>query len=768
MTDVNHRATEARRTHGVFLGMSTSTFRWLCACSVFLCLCGLPGRSRVAAEAGSRSSSTTQQPEQRFRSGVDLVTVDVVVLDRKGEPLQGLSRADFTVLEDGQSQEIREFQSVELPAFAPAPAAAQPVPALRRGSAPISMNSMTAGRIAGRAFVLVYDDVNLTRNQSADARKAIRTFLGTAVSNEDAVSLVTTSGGGLFHARTAEDRQRLLALLDGVEGKFIDDTSGERMSDFEALRIHINQDTLVAARVRRRYEYYRVGGLEPITTPNGRDDMPRIRETPGNVGVVEPYIESRAAAVYSDAVGRNRLTMSVLERALEALRTTRGRKSVILVSRGFIHDQETRGFRDVTAAARRSNVAIYFVDARGLVATTSNFTASEGSPTDARDIGATFADIALDAEGAVSIAETSGGFAIRNTNDLGAGLQRISRESRSYYLIGYVPANDRADGRFRQIEVKVKRPGVRVRARKGYYAVDAKALATANPGDLDPDVRRALDAPRDLADLPVRATALVFDQVGAGARVVVAADVDAKYFQLDADDQQRLRGIVELAVGATHLGTGQVFRFEQTTELNLRPETKRQLDVWWYPVSRDFTLPPGPYQVRVVVRDRSSGRMGSVTHEFEVPPLEGFRVSSPILTDQVQADAGGVAVPRPVLVARRRFASGTTLFCQFTVYNAALAAATRQPDVTASWVLRRADGGEVRRSEVRALTPAPDGALTRMYGITLAGLAPGDYELVVQVRDQLLVKTVELREPFAVDRGVGVSPAPAGQPPARP
>ena len=219
---------------------------------------------------------------------------------------------------------------------------------------------------------------------------------------------------------------------------------------------------------------------------------------------------------------------------------------------------------------------------------------------------------------------------------------------------------------------------------------------------------------------------------------------------------------MELAVAATHLGTGQVYRFEQTTELNLRPETKRQLDVWWYPVSRDFTLPAGPYQARVVVRDRNSGRMGSVTHEFEVPVLEGFRVSSPILTDQIQADAAGVAVPKPVLVARRRFASGTTLFCQFTVYNAALAAATRQPQVTATWILRRADGGVVRQSEARTLTPAADGALTRLYGITLAGLAPGDYELVLLVRDELQVKTVELREPFAVERGVGVSVAVPG------
>ena len=180
------------------------------------------------------------------------------MLDRKGEPLQGLTRTDFTVLEDGKPQQIREFQSVELPAFAPAPAAPRAGAAASARFTPVSMNSMTAGRIAGRAFVLVYDDVNLTRKQSAGGTPRDWQVPRHGRANEDAVSLVTTSGGGLFHARTADDRRRLLALLDGVEGKFIEDTSAERMSDYEALRIHINQDTLVAARVRRRYEDYRV------------------------------------------------------------------------------------------------------------------------------------------------------------------------------------------------------------------------------------------------------------------------------------------------------------------------------------------------------------------------------------------------------------------------------------------------------------------------------------------------------------------------------
>ena len=129
-------------------------------------------------------------------------------------------------------------------------------------------------------------------------------------------------------------------------------------------------------------------------------------------------------------------------------------------------------------ASRRSNVAIYFLDTRGL----------EGLPffgarvrprhrtprTSARD----FVDSLQEAEGAESLASDSGGFTVKNTNDLGAGIKRIADESRSYYLLGYNPTNTARDGQFRKIQVKVA--GARapqVRARKGYYAPLRRARA---------------------------------------------------------------------------------------------------------------------------------------------------------------------------------------------------------------------------------------------------------------------------------------------------
>jgi VWFA-related protein len=458
------------------------------------------------------------QESPRFRSGVDLVSVDVVVLDKGGTPVTGLTRADFTVTEDGRRQDVSDFEAVSVAAPAiDADSVSAPPPLV-----PVSTNvSRSFVRSAGRAFAVVFDDMNLTRSEADQARKAVKDFLETAVSPDDTVTLSTTSGVAWLNARMPQDRDRLLGVMSRVEGKFVPDSSAERMTDYEAMRIHQYGDTIVEARVKRRYQSYRVAGLEPVR-PQDQDDMPKIGETPGDVGVIASYIQSRAESVYAAAEARNRATLNLIARTVDSLRSARGRKSLILLSKGFIYDTEVRGFRDVSRAAREANVAIYFIDARGLEASTSEFTADATGPIDAHDIGAAYAGITFEAAGAVSVAEDSGGFAVQNTNDLSAGIRRIAGESRHYYLLGYISRNAKRDGRYRRIEVTVSRPGMTVRARRGYYAADDKAAGAVRVG-LDPEVQRALDAPRDVPDVPLRATALVFQEVKAGAASVLVA-----------------------------------------------------------------------------------------------------------------------------------------------------------------------------------------------------------------------------------------------------
>jgi hypothetical protein len=215
--------------------------------------------------------------------------------------------------------------------------------------------------------------------------------------------------------------------------------------------------------------------------------------------------------------------------------------------------------------------------------------------------------------------------------------------------------------------------------------------------------------------------------------------------------------VLEFAVVVTNRETGEVAKFGQSVEMSLQGETLRTLEKTWYPVSHPFELAAGRYEARIAVRDRNSGNVGSVTHPFDVPALDGFRVSSPILSDAVQAERVAQTA-KPILIAHRTFDTGSTLFCQFFAYNAMRDAASGKPRVTSSWRLVKSDGSLVREQPAREVTPDPAGGIVRLYGISLAGLAPGEYALSLSVRDELGVKVVELKEPFTVQPGVGVSP----------
>jgi hypothetical protein len=168
-----------------------------------------------------------------------------------------------------------------------------------------------------------------------------------------------------------------------------------------------------------------------------------------------------------------------------------------------------------------------------------------------------------------------------------------------------------------------------------------------------------------------------------------------------------------------------------------------------------------------VVRDLAGGRLGSVTHEFEVPSASDFRTSTPILTDLVESH-GTPASLRPVLIARRTFPRGSMMYCQYLVYSAATDGATGKPLVTGGYEVRRitgpggsANGSSAAEVFKRAapsaiaapfgvLSPFPTGTLRRLHGISLAGASPGEYELILTVADQVAGRTLTIREPFTI------------------
>jgi VWFA-related protein len=689
--------------------------------------------------AAVRPQTTGQKPT--FPAEAEIVTVDVVVTDHQGEPVLDLRPEDFTVREDGVGQAIAAFESVHRPTVAgPAPGgpSASPVPEPRSAS-----NQVPPSR-QGSHFVVVFDELHMTPTEAVRARKAVADFLANGVADGDRVALVGTAKGTRWTARIPEGRPALRQALDRFQGRIVNETVRDRMTDYEAMRIDQDRDPIVTDVVMRRF----------LETGEIRQDT----ASPGNAVAQSGEIESwrgqvRAAAfhAWARARARNEQTLGVVRRALESLALARGRKSVLLVSGGFVNDPRLAAARQVVTEARRANAAIYFLDARGLVAATADLDAETPVRTMFQDLGSHRTEIRERSEGSEELSADTGGFSLQDRNDLAAGLVQVGREARSYYLLGYAPQNKRANGRFRSIEVQVRRSGTVVRARRGYYAPGSKDAPVARE-TVDSAMQRALDTPFDLADVPLRAIADVLGPAGAGkATVRLTVDADIRNFAF-AEKGGAVRDTLEFLLLVAREDTGEFSRFDQQFEMSLRPETKARYEKDGFPITREVPLAPGRYQARIVARDRNGGAVGSVLHAFAVPDLAGLRVSSLMLTDRVrEATASAPPVPEPT--ARRLFAPSETLHCRFEVYGTAMDAAAGKPKVTAGFSIRRSDGKFLAAMPETPLQPGPDGTLARALGVPLAGAPPGAYEAIVVVTDLVAGTAAEAREPFEIDAG---------------
>jgi hypothetical protein len=465
--------------------------------------------------------------------------------------------------------------------------------------------------------------------------------------------------------------------------------------------------------------------------------------------------------------------VEALERLLRPFEGS-GRPGVlILLSGGFMHDIRLEGLRRVLEISHRSNVAIHFVDSRGLMGMPAQLgadsrgaslaglpfwaqeSASEaGSDT---DIDADRNERLFAAAGPESLALDSGGLIVHNTNDPTKGMAEIAEGSRVHYLLGYLPTNAARDGTYRAIEVQVKRKGLKVRARKGYHApLEGEASVARGAGSEGPWYQPALDSPLPVTDVPLRVASYAFEESQPGrARTTVATEVDIRGLgsRAPADSPDVLD--VVLLVGDPKHGT--LMRQEVTVSLTTHPETRRELQASWLPVLRDVELAPGAYQARIVVRDRRNGRIGSVDHSFEVPRLGGLRASSVVITHTLEPKPDGTASElEPRIGAQRAFPAGALLFVHYDVYGAAEDPGTGRPRVLTGLEIRRRDGTVVGRGELVPITPSPDGRLSRTSDVRLAA-PPGTYELVLTIRDDVTGQELHVREEFMT---VAPSPKP--------
>ena len=321
-------------------------------------------------------------------------------------------------------------------------------------------------------------------------------------------------------------------------------------------------------------------------------------------------------------------------------------------------DPNISEFRSLVQAARNANVAVHFVDVAspgGVLGRPGmpGAAAELGAATEDRDASTAMAMASREADGARSIALDTGGRVVTGTNLLD-GLTRVAAEGRSYYMLGYSPTNQRRDGKFRKIEVTVNRPNVEIRARSGYYAeAPAREARRTPPDQLDPAVRASLDSPFATRTIPMRVSSYAFGADASGkVQTLLVAEADLAPLQLKPLAGLYLAKLDSYVLLRERQG-GEAQRDERLVETSMPPAVFEEALRTGLPIRREFLLRPGRYQATLVVRDRASGLVGSVHHEFEIPPVGRLRISTPILTDTVQRGTGGPG--RPIPIARRRF-----------------------------------------------------------------------------------------------------------------
>jgi VWFA-related protein len=676
----------------------------------------------VALTLVAATTSSGQQPPT-FPTRVDLVTVDVLVLDRGGNPVEGLRSEDFTIREDGARQKQAAFEAIALPQSPAAPP--------RRSR--VSTNEQRPDA-AARWFFIVFDDLNITQYTTPRARDTLAQF-ARALRPGDRLMIASSSGASSWMGEVPQDRETLEEFVRKLQGVRRLENTPDRIWDHEAMAITNKTDPQALAQVARRYfenDIIPEGGAAP-------SDPSLRRELDVSPGIA--LIQTKARQTYREAQGRIEVSLGALERLSAALASVRGRKSLFFFSEGFIPDTTLSQFRTLVQTARNANVAVHFVDVRAPEGHLGQPGLPGGGADTARAVEDRDATTSLvlasrDADGTRAIAADTGGSTITGT-DLVGGLTRVANQGRAYYLLGYSSTNTRRDGKFRKIEVAVNRPDVVVRARGGYYAPSDNEPRLSRD-KLDPAVRAGLDSPIGASGIPLRLASYLFGADSEGkVQTLLLAEADPGPLQLRPRDG-RYTGVLESYVIVGRRDTGELQRDERLVELNMPVEAFEQVRRTGLPIRREFALRPGRYFATIALRDRASGLVGSVRHEFDVPWPDGLRITTPVVTDAVQSAAPGQPA-RPVPIARRTFRAGAKLFCVFDVLGAVPDPAADGPRVTLTYSLRRAaDGTEVVAVPAGQLLPG-----TVTIALTVPADASGDHELRLVLRDDVAKRSVE-------------------------
>jgi VWFA-related protein len=686
-------------------------------------------------------------PSVTFQLEVNYVDIDAVVTDERGNFVPNLSKEDFELFEDGRRQEINTFSLVDIPL---------PSASARSIAAPpvVSDVKTNAQPISGRLYVIVMDDLNVSPLRSKVVVGAARQFIERHFAPNDMAAIAYTSGRTDAGQEFTSERALLLAAIDRFVGRKLRSTVIEKADQY--FNQHLKE-------------------LE-INAPDPTDpDYVQQEPTSGTVRGPMGYSDITTDADDFERGHRAQQVLGTLRRLADYMGGIRGRrKALLMFSEGIdypIYDifgsqaatTVLSATRDAISAAARANVSFFSVDPRGLVGMTSeamelNSVADAHLGFDARGL---LADMYLSQDSLRTLAEETGGYAAVNSNNVGTALNRIVRANSTYYVLGYYPTTVQRDGRFHKIEVRVKRPGVRVSARKGYVAprvltaaeqadrqrARERARGKAGSAQTSDELREVLNQPLQRNGLTLAVQAAPFKGASREASVAVAIELDADRLHFTEQQNKTFADLVELSLfalderGRSH--GGNFYQFD----LALRPDTYERVRRSAVRMNPRIALPPGRYQLRVGVRESGAGEIGSVFHDLHVPDYSanGLAMSGLLLTSnsaglqftpQPDNELPPAALPAPA-TSRRVFGRDDVLSVFAEIYHNTSSRDARRIEVTTTLT---GDSGVAAFSSRETLGAATGDAdarrsrtpLTRQ--IPLKDLQAGRYVLRLEAR----------------------------------
>lgn len=659
----------------------------------------------------------TQPPTQKpaddkddvVKINTNLVQVDAVVTTKDGKPVTNLTADDFEIFEDGKRQAISSFAFISNVPRTATPAPATTADTKKKTPSPVVPFAPVKPNESRRTMAFVVDDLGLSAESMHHVKRQLRKFIAEELQPNDLVAIIRTSGEMGALQQFTNDRRILNRAVDQL-----------RWNICSRVGIHVFQS---------------VG-------PTGNPESPSL----------------------FCGFGSTKASLNSLGFIVEAMGYLPGRKSMVLLSDDTTAQTQEPVFNETTARAAignvedqlsdtspdlidyrsalekiaekaiRSSVVIYSVDTQGLQYTgptaADNITGRDPRLIQSVISARSYLQFKR-REGGDLLARQTGGFQIRNNNNF--EFDRILEDQSGYYLIGYRPTDETFNRSFHHIKAKVKRSGMSLRTRFGFFGLTEEEAARIKHPSTEDLTNLALASPFVAQDIEVDMTSFFIEDT-AGAPVVRSfVYIDAKNLTFTPVNGQQ-QASIELH-GVVFGDNGKIVeKMKRGATLNLSERDYTQAVTNGVALSFDMPVKrPGAYQTRLAVRDRPTSRMGSAGQFVSVPDLKNKKpaVSGIILglpnADKTVSNAGG-----------RRFRQNDDLYFAYNIYNAANESGQLRNLVMNATVFR--DEKRVYSGPEIPIAASDPKDLTRVFVHSLIKLTPdlepGNYYLQVVVTDK--------------------------------